>query len=197
MLQLRKCAAFMILCCAGLTPALGQTGSGVSLTDDDRAIIALALSATAVAAPSVLVESTAPVCRKEVGMLCINESYLTGDKATWDFPDGALLRRGLVARNATPANIGPLDSHRSRVSRERIDMMFRPGRYGWPDLQRAYPDVQLLVQVSAPAYSPDASLALIYVESLCDGRCGGGALLLFERQSGTWKLSRHVINWIG
>ena len=196
MLQLRKHAAFMILCCAGLTPAFGQTGSGVSLTDDDRAIIALALSETAMAA-SVLVDSTAPVCSKDAGTFCIDESHLTGDKAMWDFPDGALLRRGLVVRNATSANIGSLDSQLARVSRERINMMFRPGRYGWRELQQAYPGIRHLVKVSAPAYSPDGSWALIYVESLCNGRCGGGALLLFERQSGTWKLSRHIINWIG
>jgi hypothetical protein len=195
MLQLRTHAAFVILCCAGITPVFGQTGSGASLTDDDRAIIALALSETAMAA-SVLVDSTAPVCSKDAGRFCISEDFLSADKI-WDFPGGALLRRGLVVRNATPATIGSLDSQLARVSRERIDMMFRPGRYGWPDLQRAYPGVQLLVQVSAPAYSPDASRALIHVESFCSGRCGGGALLLFERHAGTWKLSRHVINWIG
>jgi hypothetical protein len=57
--------------------------------------------------------------------------------------------------------------------------------------------VRYVVQVSAPAYSPDHQRALVYRESLCDGRCGGGSLLLAERKAGQWVIARALINWVG
>ena len=180
-----------------VAPAFGQVQSGISLSDADREIVALALKANAPSAPSLLVDSTAPICTKDVATLCIGRDTLKADVSNWDFPDSALLRERFLARNEKPVNIGAIDVGLTRISRERIDTMFRAGRYGWRDLQRAYPGVRFLMQVSAPAYSSDGTSALVWVDSICDGRCGGGSLLLFERKSGRWTQSRSILIWMG
>ena len=179
-----------------VAPAFGQAQSRISLSDSDREVVALALKTNALSATSLLVDSTAPMCATDVDALCIRRNILTADVSNWDFPDAALLRGRFLVRNEKPVNIGAVDVGLTRISRERIDTMFRAGGSGWRDLQRAHPGVRLLMQVSAPAYSSDGSSALIWVDSSCDGRCGGGSLLLFERKSGRWTQSRSILTWM-
>ena len=178
-----------------VAPAFGRAQSGI-LSDADREIVALALKTNALSATSLLVDSTAAICATDVAALCIRRNILTADVSNWDFPDAALLRGRFLVRNEKPVNIGAVDVGLKRISRERIDTMFRVGRSGWRDLQRAHPGVRFLMQVSAPAYSSDGSSALIWVDSICDGRCGGGSLLLFERKSGRWTQSRSILTWM-
>lgn len=193
----KQAARFAIAFYVIVAPAFGQAAqSNISLSDADREIVALALNANALSATSLLVDATAPICAKEVATLCIRRDVLTADVSNWDFPDAALLRGRFLVRNEKPLNIGAVDVDFTRISRERIGTMFRAGRSGWRDLQRAHPGVRLLMQVSAPVYSSDGSSALIWVNSICDGRCGGGSLLLFERKSGRWTQSRSILIWI-
>ena len=195
--EVRKQAArFAIAFYMIVAPAFGQAAqSNISLSDADREIVALALHTNALSA-TLLVDSTAPICAREAAMLCIRRDILTADVSSWDFPDAALLRERFLVRNEKPVNIGIVDAGFRRISRERIDTMFRAGRSGWRDLQRAHPGVRFLMQVSAPVYSSDGNSALIWVDSICDGRCGGGSLLLFERKSGRWTQSRGILNWM-
>jgi hypothetical protein len=81
-----------------------------------------------------------------------------------------------------------------RVRRVQLERMFARGAAGWRALRQIHPGARSIVQVSAPAYSPDALRALLYVYSTCDGRCGGGSLLWYERTTGRWRPSRSLFN---
>ena len=187
---------FIVLGCASIAPAFSHAQSAASLSAEDREVVVLALNANA-AATGLLVDSTAPVCGRNVATFCIRRDMLGGDVPSWDLPDAGAMREAFLARNEKATSIGSLDVGLTTVPRARVETMFGGGRYGWPDLRRTYPGARHLTQVSAPAYSSDANRALIYVQTVCDGRCGGGALLLFERRSGRWVLAREFHRWIG
>ena len=191
----KQLVRFIVWGCASIAPAFSHAQSAASLSAEDREIVVLALNATG--ATGLLVDSTAPVCGRNIATLCIRRDMLGDDVTRWDFPDAAAIREAFLARNETTTIIGSLEVGITTVPRARVETMFGGGRYGWPDLQRTYPGARHLTQVSTPAYSSDANRALIYVETICDGRCGGGALLLFERRSGRWVLARELHRWIG
>lgn len=183
--------------CAIAVPAFGQVQSEMGLPDADREIVSLAVNGAVLSATTLLIDSTAPICQSAVAGLCIRRDVLQGDTRMWDFADSALLRERFLARNEKPLDLGAVAVGLKRISRDRIDAMFRHGGHGWRDLQRAHRGVRYFMQVSAPAYSSDGNSAIVWVESICDGRCGGGSLLLFERKSGRWMQSRSIVNWIG
>ena len=192
----RVSKTLLVLILAAAAPS-SQVQSGNGLSDTDQEIISLAVNGAILSATTLLIDSTAPICAGRTAGVCIRYDFLDGDISNRDLPDAALLRERLLARNQTPLKFGVVDVGLERISRDRIDAMFRPGRYGWRDLQRAHPGVRYLMQVSAPAYSSDGNSAIVWVESFCDGRCGGGSLLLFQRKSGRWMQTRSIINWIG
>lgn len=194
-LMRRQVARFVILCCASIPPAFGEAQFATSLSAEDRELVVLALNSQA--AGGLLVDSTAPVCGSTVVPLCIRRDMLTAGVINWDSPDAPPMRDAFFARNEKAISIGSLDVRLTSVPRATVEAIFVSGGTGWPDLQRIYPGVRYVTQVSAPAYSSDGNRALIYVETVCFGRCGGGALLLFDRRAGRWLLARSLINWIG
>ena len=176
----------------------GQTPFTAGLSEEDREIVIAALKASNYNTALPLIDSTAPVCNRDIKPLCVRGDLLFSNEsmARWGVTDSADLRDRFITRNANATNLGFIGLDFARISRARIEKMF-DGRYGWPELRRTYPGVRTLFQVTAPAYSADRSRALVYVESLCDGRCGGGTLLLFEYVSGRWTFSRCLTGWIG
>jgi hypothetical protein len=72
----------------------------------------------------------------------------------------------------------------------------RPRYYRWELLRAQFPDTSGILEFASPAYSPDASSALVYFWTGCGELCGSGYVYLLERSSGTWKVTRTFSPWI-
>ena len=179
-----------------MIPASGQSQIADTLSPEDRELIAVAVGSEWASPGSVMMESTAPICKPGV-TFCIAADLLDKSVFNWDFPDSTHLRQAFLERNQRTLDIGTLSLKLARLRRPEMERMFARGYLEWPILQQKYPGVRSLIQVSAPAYSADGLHALIYVVSYCNGRCGGGAVSLFERTSGRWNRSRNIVFFQG
>jgi hypothetical protein len=179
----------------------GQAPSGLAsvtggLSDDDRQVVAAALDWMKPGKSALLLDSTAPMCGAEMRALCIRQEVLDRiPPAAWIPTDHIALRTAFVARNRYPISLGRMAVDFRVVDAMQVRTMFAKGR--WRDVGEKFPGVRHLVYVSAPAYTAEGSRALVYVESLCSGRCGGGGVLLLRREIGGWLLERGLITWIG
>jgi hypothetical protein len=73
----------------------------------------------------------------------------------------------------------------------------RPTRDQWRELYAADPEFPTMAAFSRAGFSHDYQQALVYVETFCDGACGGGRFLLFGRDGGAWVLTSELPTWVG
>jgi hypothetical protein len=68
--------------------------------------------------------------------------------------------------------------------------------YRWDLLSAQFQDASGILELASPAYSPDASSALVYFWTGWGRIAGSGYLYLLERSSGSWKVVRTFVPWI-
>jgi hypothetical protein len=68
--------------------------------------------------------------------------------------------------------------------------------YDWNLLRTRFPDVAGVIELTAPAYSPDASAALVYFWSGCGYECATGYVYKLEKSNGVWKVVQTFSPWV-
>ncbi len=71
----------------------------------------------------------------------------------------------------------------------------RPADWGWPGIERAYPESKGWMTVSLPGYSPDGNTAVIYTALGCGMLCGSGGYVYLVRNGGRWEIKDRVHIW--
>jgi hypothetical protein len=89
---------------------------------------------------------------------------------------------------ATPMLLGP------------VLVIAKPGLarrhyYDWDLLHTRFPDAAGVIEFTAPAYSPDASAALVYFWTGCGYECATGYVYKLEKSNGVWKVVQTFSPW--
>lgn len=130
------------------------------------------------------------------GLGCLPSRILDLDKRPGFNIDGwPELRRAFEERNRAAHRLVRSYGAVPLAPATDIQRLFKQGRFY--HIRRRYPGVRHLVQLSAPAYTADQTKALIYIQSICDGRCGGGALLLLDKTRIGWVVARTLTSLQG
>jgi hypothetical protein len=91
-------------------------------------------------------------------------------------------------RLATPVLLGP------------VLVIAKPGLarrhyYDWELLHTRFPDALGVIELTAPAYSPDASAALVYFRTGCGYDCATGYVYRLQKSNGVWKVVQTLSPW--
>ena len=179
-----------------------QAGPPDALTDGDRSLMRLALALSSKeragwsAEGAVLLDSTGPMCDGSSIHLCLNATVL--DDLTLPAtialmtPECArlhhrALRDSFVARNTRSLALGPSQMGFPMVPGSEVRALSADAKFDrfggrW------------LVEVSAPAYSPDGRSALVYVQAYPAHDGFWASIRVFERRDGQWAQTRCGLN---
>ena len=173
----------------------GQTTND-SLSATDREVLRVAINytleaeASRLARTSVrLLDKTSAVCAGTVAdRHCVwrghlNDLELPQTKTTRDEYGGIdfpALRMAFLARNTRAWTVGPVNTPLTVVAESDVRKVPRD------KLPVAYPGVGYFVGTSAPAYSADGQIALVFIEGFCAFDCGWGHSLFLRRNAGSW-----------
>jgi hypothetical protein len=77
------------------------------------------------------------------------------------------------------------------VSTSELDAAFnRPApnaiKDGWEGFRQSFPDSKGYLILSAVGFSPDKTIALVYVDYRCGGLCGSSRYYILEKHDGHW-----------
>jgi hypothetical protein len=166
------------------------------LSDQDRQVAVAALESLKLDTSALLLDSTVPMCAGDAHAFCLRQDSLDRiPPAAWS-GDGPSLRKIFSERNRHAIGLGRVDVGIPMIAGAQIREKFMKGP-GWSGVVSEFPGVRSLVQISAPVYTADGEQALVYVESVCHGRCGGGYFQLLRRTRGRWLVERTLISWTG
>ena len=200
MARLLICALCFVL--LALPEVSGQVSSAHALTDEDLSLARLAVALSSKeragwsAEAAVLLDSTRPMCDGSSTHLCLNVGVLddltlpatialvTPDCARLDY---RALRNSFVARNTRSLPLGPLSMGLPIVPGSEVRALSAEAKFDrfggrW------------LVEVSAPAYSPDGRSALVYVQAYPASDGFWASIRVFERRDGQWAPTRCGLN---
>ena len=107
--------------------------------------------------------------------------------------DGVFDRRG-CALGALVASEG---WQLVRLAAEEYEKTFAKGvPKGWQRLRRGSPEMQCLVQFSAPGVIPDSGRAFVSYSRMQGPLAGMGGFVVLERRDGRWRVERHESLWV-
>jgi hypothetical protein len=90
--------------------------------------------------------------------------------------------------------------NRKTISNGDLDETFRPGvMEGWKRFRQRHPDSPAYLGLSAVGFNKEHTVAVVYSEVRCGGKCGAGGLKYFHRTPKGWqKVETHfpACDWI-
>jgi hypothetical protein len=82
-------------------------------------------------------------------------------------------------------------SDRKTISQPQLDEIFKPGAIeGWKLFREKYPDFLGYVALSAVGFNNSHTVAVVYSEGRCGGKCGAGGFKYFRRTPRGWQRAK-------
>lgn len=89
---------------------------------------------------------------------------------------------------------GEISATVAKLSIEEHRTIFRCG--WWPEFYSRYPHTSGVLHLSAPAFSTDGQLALVYIARKWGGLAGEGHIVLLKESDGDWLISGSIQLWL-
>ena len=80
------------------------------------------------------------------------------------------------------------------ISRDTVISIFKDTSRGWMYFYNTYGSG--FSSYSAPIFLRDNALCLFYSQRSCGGLCGGGSLVVFQKENGAWKPLKFYCMWV-
>jgi hypothetical protein len=146
---------------------------------------------------AILLDDTVVACGSSPAQIGCFANEIVDDSKNDMVPEssGAELKQSFFARNTSRQGIANVQTPVRIAPGADVRKAFQTGRF--KGLEAKYPGLRHIVEVSAPGYTRDGKYALVYVRSVCDGRCGGYGLLLLERLGQKWTVVKPLAMAIG